>query len=264
MGRRRRAPWGPSSPDPLSVAPLTLLPSFRPDVIPSTTFFFDQEAAASYDERFAPLRPLIQALHIAIEAAFIHLPADSRVLCVGAGTGAEVLALGRKFPGWHFTAVEPSGAMLDLCRKKTREEGMEDRCSFHEGYLDTLPPGEPFHAATSILVSQFILDPEARRAFFQGIADRLLPDGLLVSTDLSADTAGGEYEGIMDLWIRMLDFTGMPPEKIARVRAAYGRDVAITPPAEIGKLIASAGFGTPLPFFQTVLIRSWLARRAEA
>ena len=226
--------------------------------------FFDPEAAATYDERFAPLRPLMQALHLAMEAAFLHLPANARVLCVGAGTGAEILALGRKFPEWHFTAVEPSGPMLEICRRKAREEGMEDRCTFHEGYLDSLPPGEPFHAATSILVSQFILEKEARRSFFQGIAEKLSPGGLLISTDLSADAAGNEYQRIMDLWIRLLGFTDMTPEKIAQIKTAYGRDVAVSTHAEIAGLIGSEGFEDPLPFFQTVLIRSWLAQRADA
>ncbi|WP_264488307.1 class I SAM-dependent methyltransferase [Luteolibacter arcticus] len=43
-----------------------------------------------------------------------------------------------RFPGWRFTAVEPSGAMLDHCRKKATEAGIVDRCECHEGYLDSL------------------------------------------------------------------------------------------------------------------------------
>ena len=41
------------------------------------------------------------------------------------------------------------------------------RCEFHEGYLDSLPSSEPFGAATSLLVSQFVRDPVARAEFFR-------------------------------------------------------------------------------------------------
>ena len=115
---------------------------------------FTQDHAAAYDQRFSKLAPLRDALHLLVATLFSELPAQARILCVGAGTGAELLFLARKFPGWEFTAVEPSGPMLDLCRTKADAEGIASRCTFHEGYLDSLPAGEPFDAATSLLVSQ--------------------------------------------------------------------------------------------------------------
>ena len=78
-----------------------------------------------------------------------------------AGTGQELVYLAEKFPRWRFAAVEPSAPMLAVCRRKAEERGVAPRCVFHEGYLDSLPPSAPFDAATSLLVSQFILDPEA-------------------------------------------------------------------------------------------------------
>ena len=95
------------------------------------------------------------------------------MLCVGAGTGAELSYLAERFPGWRFTAVEPSAPMLEVCRRRAEAQGIEGRCIFHEGYLESLPPSEPFDAATSLLVSQFILDPEERSGFFRAIAGRL-------------------------------------------------------------------------------------------
>ena len=49
------------------------------------------------------------------------------------------------------------------------EAGIAERCEFHEGYLDSLPAGASYQAATSFLVSQFILDQTARSAFFEGM-----------------------------------------------------------------------------------------------
>ena len=226
--------------------------------------FFDKEQAATYDERFAKLAPMRDAIHLITAAVFSELPSRARILCVGAGTGAEILFLARRFPDWQFTAVEPAAAMLEICKRRAAEEGIADRCTFHEGYLDTLPPAEEFHAATSILVSQFILDPGERRGFFAGIAARLLPGGYLVSADLSADLSSPEGENILAMWLRLMGSTEMPPEQIARMREAYNRDVAITPAGEIEALMMSGGFDRPVPMLQALLIRAWFARRAES
>ncbi len=131
---------------------------------------FDQQAS-SYDERWAKTASIREALHFLLEAVFAELPANARLLCVGAGTGEEIAYLAQRFPQWTFTAVEPSAAMLDVCRDKAIKEGFAARCEFHEGYLESPPEQTPFDAATCFLVSQFILEPEARTAFFRAIAD---------------------------------------------------------------------------------------------
>lgn len=52
--------------------------------------------------------------------------------------------------------------MLEVCRKKTEELGIIERCDFHQGYVETLPDNNNYDGATCFLVSQFILDQEIR------------------------------------------------------------------------------------------------------
>ncbi len=225
---------------------------------------FDQSHAAAYDQRFAKLAPFKDSLHLLLGAIFTTLPADARILCVGAGTGAEIIYLAKLFPGWHFTAVDPSGPMLAVCRQRTTELGFADRVTIHEGYLDTLPPSptaQPFHAATSILVSQFVLEAEKRTDFFRGIASRLVPEALLVSADLSANLHSPEYTSLSDVWFRIMATADITTEQIAAMRTAYGRDVAVLPPQQVTDLIKHAGFTTPILFLQTALIHAWYARK---
>jgi tRNA (cmo5U34)-methyltransferase len=223
---------------------------------------FDRANASAYDERFAKLAPFRDALHFIISAVFSHLPADARILCVGAGTGSELLYLAQAFPAWSFTAVEPSAAMLEVCRRKAKEAGIADRCTFHEGYLDSLPSSSgPFHAATSLLVSQFILDAKARANFFRAIAARLLPDGILATADLATDLASSAGQSLLEVWLRLMKTTDLSPEQLEGLRTAYGRDVAVLPPQEVSAIVASGGFEDPVLFLQTGLIHAWYAKR---
>lgn len=228
------------------------------DQIKST---FDRQAP-SYDQQWSKLSALRDCLHLLLGSVFATLPAQTRILCVGAGTGAEIQHLAGLFPHWTFTAVEPSPAMLTACRERADAQGYAQRCRFHEGYLDSLPAGEPFNAATSFLVSQFILDASERSAFFRAIAERLRPGGLLASSDLAADLSSAAQQSLLEVWFRTMATADLSPDALQRMREAYERDVAVRAAPEIERIIASGGFESPVPFFQAGLIHAWYARRA--
>jgi tRNA (cmo5U34)-methyltransferase len=221
---------------------------------------FDEDHAAAYDQRFARIASLRDALHLMMKVILSPLPENAHVLCVGAGTGLELADLAQRFSSWRFTAVEPAPAMLKICRQRAEKLGLTDRCTFHEGYLDTLPPGPKFDAATSLLVSHFILQREDRLNYFRQIASRLRPGGWLVNADLSGDAGSDEYPAQMDAWLRMMQHADLSEEQLQNMRAAYARDVAILPPREVADLIASSGFERPVPFHQALLIHGWFAR----
>ena len=221
---------------------------------------FDQQAAG-YDTQWARTAAIRDCLYFLLDSMFASLPADARVLCVGVGTGAELAHLARGHPGWRFTAVEPSGPMLDLCRRRAEAEGFASRCHFHEGYLDSLAGDSVHDAATCFLVSQFILDPQERSGFFRQIAQRLVPGGLLASSDLASEVTSPEYEILLRAWMTMMAASEVSPEAIARMRKAYANDVGVLPAERIASIIAAGGFATPVPFFQAGLIHAWLSER---
>lgn len=223
------------------------------------SILFNRDRAASYDQSFAKLAPMKDALHLLTRLVFAELPVDARILCVGAGTGAELIYLAEAFPQWQFTAVEPSAPMLDICRQRAEELGIAARCTFHEGYIDSLPPAQAFDAATAILVSQFILQAEQRRDFFRHIAKQLRPNGLLVSADLSVDKSSANYPALFDRWVQAWRHTGMAADALENQRAAFDRYVAVLAPADIETMIGSSGFDMPVRFFQTFMIHGWYA-----
>lgn len=222
---------------------------------------FDQQAAG-YDAQWAKMLPIRNCLHMLLESMFADLPADARVLCVGVGTGAELAHLAQKNPGWRFTAVEPSGAMLEVCRQLAEKQGFAARCEFHEGYLESLLANGAFDAATCFLVSQFILDQQERAAFFCEIARRLKPGGILASSDLASDVASPGYDVLLRAWMKMMAAADISPEGIDRMRKAYANDVGVLPPTRVASIIELGGFERPTQFFQAGLIHAWLSRRA--
>jgi tRNA (cmo5U34)-methyltransferase len=225
-----------------------------------TAAFFSQEHANEYDKKFEKISAMRDALHLITAAVLTELPTNAHILCVGAGTGLEILALANRFPGWKFTAVEPSLPMLEVCRRRMESLGMADRCEFHGGYLNSLPATSPFDAATSLLVSHFILDQDARRQYFQEISKRLKPNVLLVNADLSAGVDPSAYEDLMKVWMRLMIMADMPPDNVEKLRAAYSKDVSLLPAEEVREIIASSGFEKPTQFLQTGLIHAWYAR----
>jgi tRNA (cmo5U34)-methyltransferase len=224
---------------------------------------FDQSRADLYDARMVPIAPIFDALHLLVRIAFADLRPDARILCVGVGTGAELLALAKAFPGWSFTAVEPSAPMLDKCILKARELGISARCTFHQGYIDSLVNPEPFDAATSFLVSHFITDRSARVGFFQQIATRLKPGGYLASADNSADMDSVEFENLTPFWKKMMVHTGGEKTAVENFADAFRKHVAVLPPVEVAGIIEDGGFDPPTLVFQSLLIHAWIAKRAQ-
>lgn len=212
---------------------------------------FDQ-MAPGYDKRWERTAPITQCLYFLLESVFAALPEDARILCVGAGTGSEILHLADRFPGWRFTAVEPAAAMLDVCRRRAGEAGIADRCTFHEGYLDTLPAGAPHQAATCFLVSQFILDKTARSGFFEKIAERLVPGGVLASSDLSTQQDAAGYDDLLRVWQRATTPTDVTDEGLRRMKATYAKDVAVLPPAEVAAILRAGVSRRREPFSRPV------------
>lgn len=222
---------------------------------------FDKQASG-YEEQQRKLAPVHEGLYFQLEWILSELPQDARILCVGLGAGAELSYLANKFPHWSFTAVEPSGAMLDVCRQRAEKEGFISRCVFHEGYVESLPDIGLHNAATCFMVSQFILDNQARSKFFRSISERLKPNGILVSADLSSAVRSPEYKALLKAWVSMLHAANVPASGIEKVHTAWEKDVAILPPEDVKTIIKLGGFDLPVQFYQAGFVHGWFSRRA--
>jgi tRNA (cmo5U34)-methyltransferase len=221
---------------------------------------FDKQAAG-YDAQWSKLSPIRDCLHLLVESVFVDLPDDARILCVGVGTGSEIEYLAQKRPLWKFTVVEPSSQMLAECRRKFDQSRISSRCEFHEGYLDSLQVNEMHHAGTCFLVSQFILDRQARIEFFSKIASWIEPGGVLASSDLSSEVGTNHFENLLQMWMKVISTSDISVSRLEKMQTAYANDVGILPPEDVTSIIEAGGFESPVQFFQAGLIRAWFSKR---
>ena len=224
---------------------------------------FDQKRAATYDERQNPSAPLFDALRFSMRFVMADLPDNAHVLCVGLGTGTELIELAKFHANWKFTALDPSAAMLDVCRARVEEAGFSERCTFHQGTLDSLPDSQMFDGATCLMVSHSFKERAARIGFFAEIAARLKPGALLVSSDLSSDVSTYNYAKLLESWIEMMQFSGVPADEIEKFTSGYVPNNVVLPPREVEAIIEAGGFEAPVLFFQGLLIHAWVSRRAS-
>ncbi len=221
---------------------------------------FDAARAEVYDDQFIALRPILQAAHLLVQTAFTGLPDNARILMAGAGTGAEARYLAPRFPGWHFTLIDPSAPMLTVARRHAEAEGFAERCTFLAEYVSGTPL-DAHDAATSLLVSHFLTETGARQSFFADIAARLKPGGLLFNLDLCADRQAPRFPETLDLWLGLLRESGVPEEMRANWVNSFGRDFGVHGPSQLEGLIKAAGFTPPAPVFQAAMMRGWIAAK---
>ena len=99
---------------------------------------FDARAASAYTQ--APPRqvPGFAGLHRMMSLLLEErVPANGRVLVLGAGGGLELKALAEAHPGWSFDGVDPSAEMLRVAKQTVAPH--RARIRLHEGTIDVAP-----------------------------------------------------------------------------------------------------------------------------
>jgi tRNA (cmo5U34)-methyltransferase len=234
---------------------------------PTTSPFTDPAAVARYAE--GPRRnvpgydSLLRMSRILLAE---HVPADGRVLVVGAGGGLELEDMARAHPGWRVDGVDPSQPMLALAAQRLQSASVpDDRLALHHGYVQSAPAG-PFDGATCLLTLHFV-PREQRVSMLVEIRRRLKPGAPLVVAHLSvADGAGLGGEGgagARDLWLsRYAAFqvaSGVPPEHAARARDKIAAELAVLTPQEDEAMLREAGFSDVQMFYMGFAFRGWIA-----
>lgn len=218
--------------------------------------FFTAEIAQAYDANNSKLSPIADNMHFLIRLALQGLPAQSKILCVGVGTGAEVLPLAKAFPQWTFVGVEPSKSMLQVCGGRMSSAGVLDRCQFIHGYVQDVPQGESFDAALAILVGHFVRRDD-RLTFYKNMVGRLKKGGVLIDTEISYDLSSPQFSTTLKHWEQVQAIMGATPESLAKLPQTLGDILSVLPNEEVEELLRQSGVPMPVRFFQSFMISGW-------
>lgn len=228
--------------------------------------------AAAYERRFRRLIPGYDVLHtLALGLLTSVLPADARLLVVGAGTGEEIFRMGKAHPEWRFTAVDASPNMLQQCRTRLTDTSVESRVEYVTQPIEALDAGtlqtgahgsgNPFDAATSVLVSHFLEEGETKQRFFRAISDRLMPGAPLVVADLCRPLGDQEETSWTDAWRALLRLNGGSESGGKTTLRQVDEYVFPVSESELTEFLGRAGFGRPSRFFQAYDWAAWLTRK---
>lgn len=223
-----------------------------------TNDIFNAAFSRQYDASSERLKDISNNLHTLLSLLLRDLPEDAHVLCVGVGTGTEIIRLANQYPGWRFTGIDPSPDMLSVCQEKLELEGLNDRCTLIEGHVIDVPEQDKFDAALCLLVAHFIQHPQ-RGGIYQHIADRLKPAGQLISAEIAGDMEAPEFDGQLRNWVALQQAYTQRQRDIAEVKAELNQRLLLLPPRQTEALLREAGFASATPFFQSLLIHGWQA-----
>ncbi len=225
---------------------------------------FQQEAyakgAAAYDERIRKLFPFYETIHPAINAILRGLlRQESELLIVAAGTGAEILELGKANPDWRFLGVDPAQPMLDLAKEKIQAAGLIDRVSLFNGCVDDLPTDRLYDGATAAMVLHFVPDDGGKLKFLRAIASHLKSGAPLVVMDTCGDLSVPESRLLLDAWRHQQNLAGVKWEQVENDMNRRMQTIHLVSSNRIEQLLTEAGFFRIQRFFQIFMLGGWIA-----
>ncbi len=222
--------------------------------------FFTKEISQIYDERNRRLSPITDNMHFLIRLMLRELPENARILCVGVGTGAEILSLAEAYPKWTFKGVDPAAPMLEVCRERLLAAGVLDRCELVNGYVHDVPAAEKFDATVCVLVGHFVKRDD-RLSFYKAMTDRLKPGGHLINTEISYDLNSSNFPAMLKNWEAVHTLMGATPEAIVDLPRQLKEVLTVLSPEETERMLAESGLLSPVQFFRSFMIGGWCGKK---
>lgn len=219
---------------------------------------FDEARATAYDNRIRRIVPGYGALHEVLSSTLeTKLGPEAHLLVVGAGTGTEIMEMGRAQPDWHFTAVDPSSDMLEQCRRRMNEIGLDSRVEYVCERIEDLSRDRLYDGATAVFVSHFLQTRKEKQRFFDAIARRVQPGGAFVFADLYRSGSDVDVRRRWKAWKTHFSHTNVSAEEHERTFANIERDISFVDEEDLGAIVSDAGFAPITRLFQSFLWGAW-------
>lgn len=213
---------------------------------------------AGYEDRVARSVPGLRDLHRMCGLLLAErVPAEGRVMVLGAGGGLELKALTEARSGWRFDGIDPSAEMLQQARIVLADR--LDRVVLHQGYVDDAPDG-PFDGATCLLTLHFLERGERARTVRE-VCRRLQPGAPFVVAHHSFPTEDDGHDKWLARNAAFLESGGVPAADAKKGIAAIKERLPVLSPAEDEAVLREAGFTDVELFYAAFTFKGWVAYR---
>jgi tRNA (cmo5U34)-methyltransferase len=221
--------------------------------------FSDPQAVARYAE--GPVRQ-VPGFHALQQMAALLLaervPANGRVLVLGAGGGLELKVFAEAQPGWLFVGVDPSAEMLKLAVATLGP--LTSRVAFHEGYVDTAP--EALFDGAACLLTLHFLSAQERLHTLAELARRLKPGAPLVVAHHSFPQSEREKARWLERYAAFAVASGVPAANAQNAIEAISSRLPLLTPEQDVALMQEAGFDPIELFYAGFTFKGWVAYKA--
>ncbi len=221
---------------------------------------FDNMGVEAYEKFNLHFQPVAKGMYLLTMLTLKNLPEKAKILCVGVGTGADIIDIAQMKPGWKFTGIEPSKTMLEGCKKNLESKGLTDRCDLFQGYLSDFQTSESYDAVLCFFVFHFI-PVEERKKIFADIQQYLKPGGTFVHAEISCDFESRNFSQQLEDWKSLHGHAGATEEKLAEMQNVLKNQLSVLSPQKTEALLKELKFDAPTLFFQSFLIRAWHSKK---
>ncbi len=220
------------------------------------------EDAAKYDGMMAKVFPGYEQLPVVILSYLRkRVGQAAHLLDAGCGTGATLAVFATHQPGWSFVGVDPAEPMLEIARGKIGAKSVEQRVTFIQGTVDTLPDETKFDAATCILVEHLQPDNGAKLHLLEGIHRRMVSGGWFVLFGLHGNLSTENVQSDLEAWLEFITLQGLPETTRDNVRQRATAEDSLISEERIQELLREAGFVNIKRIYQLQLLGGWLAQK---
>lgn len=193
---------------------------------------------------------------VAVTAAALA-PADAKVLDLGCGTGAGLLALARAMPEARLMGCDPAPPMVAAARARLDEAGVNARLT--SGPLSAAAPEGPFDLIVCTLVLHFV-PPSERSELLADLRGALRPGGALVISVLERSDAPEVQRAWNQIRRHYAAKRGVTPAELEAREAQTRGKVHPFGPGELADTLDAAGFTASTPLFRSLAVHTRLAR----
>ena len=230
---------------------------------------FDGEYGQHYGK---VIRTALPAYDWIIDLATMHLRLQklpkNNVLVLGPGWGEELIGMSHAHPRAHFTLVEPSKQMLDICWARLEKEGISHRFTpINEAFSSSTLPREKRFGAAILLNVLHCMDQKEQAAILEAAADRVAPKGCIIISGHSEPTySRGERQRSPTLQLHLERFrkAGSAKATITKFRAVdelNGPGLWRIRSDMVAKALETAGCEPPVQVAQVLFNTLWVSQR---